>query len=106
MRFHLGVLAVTFAALLMTAGCHRPGTDDGKAKACRTFAGGKLNATWTQCPDMVRREVSCAPFVDSLKCDCLEDGAQKWFFNAKDPPLATREDATRVANANCHWSLE
>lgn len=65
-----------------------------------------MSAAWTECPDKVRREVRCAPFIDELKCDCYEDGVSKWFFNAKDPPLASRDDATRVANANCHWSLE
>ena len=88
-------------------GCTRKSeAHDGKRAACASFEGGKMSAQWTGCPDKVRREVKCAPFIDELKCDCYEDGASKWFFNAKDPPLATRADATRVANANCHWSLE
>ena len=77
-----------------------------RAKPCGTFTGGNLNASWTECPDKVQRQVACYPFVQDLHCDCLEDGAKKWFFTATTPPLSTREDATRVANANCHWSLE
>lgn len=79
---------------------------DRKAAACTSFEGGNLNASWTGCPDKVKREIKCATFVNDLKCDCYEDGVEKWFFNAKDPPLSNRADATRVANANCHWSLE
>jgi hypothetical protein len=79
---------------------------DRKAAACTSFEGGNLTATWTGCPDKVRREIKCATFIDDLKCDCYEDGAQKTFFHAKDPPLSNRTDATRVANANCRWSLE
>lgn len=84
----------------------RPRVLDTKVAVCTSFEGGKLSAVWSDCPDKVRREIKCAMFIDDLKCDCLEDGAQKWFFSAKDPPLLTRVDATRVANNNCHWSLE
>ena len=81
-------------------------TTDLKAKVCGTFEGGKMTATWTECPDKVRRQVKCSTFIDQLRCDCYEDGVMKHFFMAKDPPMETREDATRVANANCRWALE
>jgi hypothetical protein len=84
----------------------KPVLKDTKAAACTTFEGGTLSAAWSECPDKTRREVKCATFIDDLKCDCLEDGVRKTFFMAKDPPLSLRADATRVANANCHWSLE
>jgi hypothetical protein len=58
------------------------------------------------CPDKSKREVKCAMFVDKLKCDCLVDGAEKTFFFGDHPLLSNRADATRVANANCHWGLE
>ncbi|MFO0611236.1 MAG: hypothetical protein U0414_01515 [Polyangiaceae bacterium] len=94
-------LLATFA--LTTSACFLFGK---KSPACTDFQGGKLSATWSGCPDGVKREVKCEMFVGSLKCDCYEDGVNKWFFQAKDPPLEDRADATRVANANCHWGLE
>lgn len=94
-------------AVWIAVGCRKGGlTTDGRAAQCGTFTGGNLNASWSQCPDKVQRQVSCYPFVQDLHCDCIEDGAKTWFFTATNPPLASREDATRVANANCHWSLE
>jgi hypothetical protein len=96
----LVVLSITASCKITTE------TKDKKAAACTSFEGGKLSASWTGCPDKVRREITCATFIDDLKCDCMEDGVNKTFFHAKDPPLAVRAAATRVANANCRWSLE
>lgn len=115
------VLGTLAAAATLVAGCSkkedkvvievtppqgRPMVRVGTKKACKTFEGGKLSASWTDCPDKIRREVSCHVFVSDLTCDCLEDGVKKWFFSATNPPLETREDATRIANTNCHWGLE
>lgn len=85
---------------------HEQVRTDRKAPGCGTFEGGTLSARWTDCPDQKKREVACATFIDDLKCECYEDGVSKHWFFAKDPPLATRADATRVANASCRWSLE
>ena len=99
-----GLFSVSFVvvALFVLTSCKR----DGKGMTCTSFSGGPMSAVWTGCPDKVRREVTCAPFIDDLKCDCFEDGARHKWFHAKDPPLSEREDATRVANANCRWALE
>jgi hypothetical protein len=69
--------------------------------ACKSFHGEQLAARWDDCTDHVRREVVCETFIDDLKCECREDGVEKWSFHAKDPPLSAREGATRVARANC-----
>jgi hypothetical protein len=68
---------------------------------CKTFATGDRSARWDGCADHVRRELACEKFIDDLKCDCREDGVETWSFHASDPPLDSREAATRVAKANC-----
>jgi hypothetical protein len=73
------------------------------SQACTKFESNGRDARWDGCTDHVKRELSCNPFGDDeLSCDCLEDGVEKWSFTAKDPPLTTREDASRVARNNCH----
>lgn len=112
---HLRQLALALVSVLgvvLAAGaCKKPqdtvdASTDEKAPACATFIGGKMTATWTRCPDKIKREIRCATFVNDLKCDCYEDGVSKDWFKGSDPALATRESATRIANANCGWSLE
>ncbi len=105
-RLFLGSTLSLIVLISCTKKTESSSTRDTKASVCGTFEGGKVSAVWSECPDKVRREVRCAPFIDDLKCDCYEDGVSKWFFSAKDPPLSNREDATRVANKNCRWSLE
>jgi hypothetical protein len=81
------------------------GRGDDVLASCDDFTAGNNHAQWDGCADHVRREVVCAPFIDDLKCDCLEDGAKTWFFHARNPPLANRADATRVARANCEMGF-
>jgi len=72
---------------------------------CKTFKGGDRSARWDDCGDGVRREVVCKPSFDHLRCDCFEDGAEKWFFTATNPPLGARESASRVATENCRMGF-
>ena len=76
------------------------------ATTCEVFTGVALDAKWDRCSDHIRRELRCAPVGDSVQCKCLEDGAEKWQFAAKDPQLADRVEATRIAKSNCHQSFE
>jgi hypothetical protein len=73
--------------------------------SCREFhtesANGGQTARWDGCSDRVRREVTCKPFMDSFQCQCLEDGVERWSFDATRPPLDDRDAAARVAKANC-----
>jgi hypothetical protein len=73
---------------------------------CRDFSSGDRGARWDGCADHVRRELTCKPFMDDeLSCTCLEDGVHRWAFSARNPPLASRDDASRVARANCHMGF-
>jgi hypothetical protein len=69
--------------------------------ACKRFQGGDSSATWDGCTDGVKRELRCEPFMDSLQCNCLENGAETWFFDATSPPLRDRAAATQLAQASC-----
>jgi hypothetical protein len=91
MTGHGRLLVVSVLSLIASISCTKK-TESSRARdtqafVCGTFEGGKTSAVWSECPDKVRREVRCAPFIDDLKCDCYEDGVRKWFFSAKDPPL-------------------
>src|SRR5262245_55990615 len=70
----LSWLLVPFVLLVASSSCKTAAVRNKKAEACGTFEGGKLSAKWTECPDKIGREVTCAPFIDQLKCDCYEDG--------------------------------
>jgi hypothetical protein len=73
---------------------------------CRDFSSGDLGARWDGCADHVRRELTCKPFMDGeVSCKCFEDGVHRWGFSARNPPLASRDDASRVARANCHMGF-
>jgi hypothetical protein len=102
--------------VLVAAGCKAIGASSVK---CDSFEGKADGAVWSKCTDKVKREIACSPSLgvrnqtvapklgsSDLVCECFEDGAKKGFFFAKDPPLATLEDAKRVAKANCRWSLD
>lgn len=73
-------------------------------------AGTATSAMWEGCPSKAMRSIVCRPTFggsmpegfDALTCDCLGDGTKTWFFDAKTPPpLASRADAERVAEASC-----
>jgi hypothetical protein len=102
------------AVLLVVASCKLVGK---KQVTCREFTSREAGPTWSSCDDKVKREVQCSdPFAvrhqmvlprpkTDLDCSCYEDGVKKMGFIAKEPPPAAREDATRIANANCHWAI-
>lgn len=77
------------------------------ATTCAKFAGEPLDAKWDDCTDHVRRELVCAKGAfESLECQCVEDGVEKWRFDARDPHLDNQDEATRIARSNCHMSFE
>jgi hypothetical protein len=73
---------------------------------CAKFEGQPHDAKWTDCTDKARREVVCEPFVDELTCACVVDGVEKWHFSARDPQLQDKDEATRVARANCQMGFD
>ena len=86
---------------------HHIGPAAAGTTTCAKFEGQPLDAKWSECSDQVRRELLCARgHFDDLECKCLEDGVEKWAFDARDPQLADQAEATRVARSNCHMSFE
>src|SRR3954471_13780025 len=100
-------LALGMGTIAMLASCK-----DLKGGAhCGTFEGDAMSARWSACSDKVKRQIQCKALPSlgmqmigipkqtrdiTLDCDCLEDGAIRFSFRAKEPPLASREDATRL----------
>jgi hypothetical protein len=81
---------------------HADTDPDAPPVTCTEFAAKPAGATWTGCSDHARRELACKPFMDDdLECTCLVDGVEAWLFTAKDPPITTHDDASRVARTNC-----
>jgi hypothetical protein len=78
---------------------------DADPDRCTAFEGDRLHASWDGCADHVRREIACKDFAGRLECDCLEDGAETWFFGADHPALDRRDRATRLARSNCRMGF-
>jgi hypothetical protein len=85
---------------------HNAGDDNPQTVTCAKFEGQPRDAKWNGCSDKVRREVVCEPFVDELRCACVADGVETWHFTARDPQLQDKDEATRVARANCAMGFD
>lgn len=110
----LVVAVVVVVAFVLIRRTHGTGSE---LSDCGAFSGGASQATWRSCPSKATFTLSCEPTFgaalpvprgsrpegfDDLTCHCLRDGEKTWFFYAKTPPpLASREDAERVAQASC-----
>lgn len=80
--------------------------DEPATTTCAKFSGAVNDAKWDDCTDHVRRELVCKSRLGDLECACIEDGVEKWRFDARDPRLDDQAEATRVARSNCHMSFE
>ncbi len=69
---------------------------------CTEYTSDATSATWTGCPDEIVRKIACEPWMEEITCKCLEDGAQRWFFDVPTvPDFSDARTAARLARAQC-----
>jgi hypothetical protein len=75
--------------------------DDVDLDKCGSFDATDSGVRWDGCSDHKKREIACKPFMEQLECECLRDGEERWFFDAKTAPTGDRAAATAIAREQC-----
>ena len=60
------------------------------------------SVVWSGCPDDIVRKIECKRFQRDYTCNCLENGVQRRFFSAPEPPdFSSNETAARIGRTQC-----
>jgi serine/threonine protein kinase len=60
------------------------------------------SVVWSGCPDDIVRKIECKRFQRDYTCNCLENGVQRRFFSAPEPPdFSSNETAARTGRTRC-----